>query len=384
MEKINKKILYISNARIPTEKAHGLQIVKTIEALINEGADVELLLPRRENRIGESTEDYYNLEVKLKVFYTKDIFFFLKNTPGNLYFTFQRFFFVISALFYGLRSKADSIYSREITVCFLLSLFGKNVIFEDHEPKESREWLYRFFLKRIRKKIIVPCNLVELYRKFGISPESYVVAPNGIDIKEFEKVEEDKTIWEDEFNISREHKVVLYVGYFFEWKGIYTLLDSAKWVNEKTKVVLIGGVKEYQEKAEEYVRQNGINNVFLRYFIPHKEVIKYIKSADILVLPNTAKEERSTKYTTPIKLFEYMASGASIIASDIPSFASYLRNNENALLFEPDNSKDLSDKINYLIENEKLSNKFIQNTKEQVKNFTWEKRAKKILEFVRN
>ena len=48
------KILYIANARIPTEKAHGIQIIKTCEAFVEFGHKVELVLPWRFNRIKEN------------------------------------------------------------------------------------------------------------------------------------------------------------------------------------------------------------------------------------------------------------------------------------------------------------------------------------------
>lgn len=379
-----KKIIYIANVRMPTERAHGVQIAKTVEAFVLQGADVQLLLPERKNSIKENIESYYGLKILLKISYIKNRFAFLESLNIKLYFIIQRLFFNIEAFIYGLKSKADFIYSRDITICFLLSLFGKKVVFEDHEPKLSKKWLYKIFLMEIKRKIVVAKNLAYFYDQLGVSKTSYIIAPNGVDIEEFNKIKPDKTIWNKEFNINSDSKVVLYVGHFYTWKGVYTLVDSANLLKDNTNVVLIGGTDENQEDLKEYIENKKIKNVFIKDFLPHREIIKYIKSANVLVLPNTAKEERSAKYTTPIKLFEYIASNVPIIASRIDSFSEYLKDKSNSLLFEPDNAKELASKINYLLSNTELANKFVRKAYEEVKEYTWKKRVEKILDFIKN
>ena len=56
------KILYIANARIPTEKAHGFQICKMCEQLSLQGAEVELIVPKRKNKITQDVFQYYDLK----------------------------------------------------------------------------------------------------------------------------------------------------------------------------------------------------------------------------------------------------------------------------------------------------------------------------------
>ena len=45
------KITYLANIRIPTEKAHGIQIMKMCQAFANQGVRVELVVPKRKNQI---------------------------------------------------------------------------------------------------------------------------------------------------------------------------------------------------------------------------------------------------------------------------------------------------------------------------------------------
>ena len=102
----------------------------------------------------------------------------------------------------------------------------------------------------------------------------------------------------------------------------------------------------------------------------------------MLVLPNTADEERSQKYTTPIKLFEYMASGVPIIASRVPSFDTYLKHNNNAYLFEPDNPENLAKQVNDLLKDRYIMKKISKQAKRDVAQYDWRRRAETIVRFI--
>src|SRR3990167_6678794 len=84
------RILYIANSRLPTEKAHGLQIVKTVEAFIEEEAYVKLIIPRRNNPIQSTISDYYNIVRIPDIVYVKNYFGFLERYFHHPYFIVQR------------------------------------------------------------------------------------------------------------------------------------------------------------------------------------------------------------------------------------------------------------------------------------------------------
>ena len=62
-----KKLVYIANARIPTEKAHGLQVMKMCEAFADTGLEVELIVPRRVNVIQKNPFDFYGVKRAFKI-----------------------------------------------------------------------------------------------------------------------------------------------------------------------------------------------------------------------------------------------------------------------------------------------------------------------------
>lgn len=372
------KIVYIANVRLPTERAHGVQIVKTCEALAREGAEVTLFVPYTFNHLEDDLFTYYDIDY---IFTLVVVPSFDWRKLGRFGYILHTLYFTVAAIIYALAHRRQLIYSRSRSISFLVSLLCLDVVYEDHEPPRSKLQLYAFFLKRIPKKVIVAYNLGQLYDRLGI--RSYIVAPNGVDVAQFDRVKRYSGLWKRECGIAAQTPIVLYVGHFYPWKGVYTLVDGAKKL-APAAVVLFGATVETREKIKHYCAQNDITNVFILDFLPHREVIPYIKSADVLVLPNTASEERSARYTTPIKLFEYMASNVAIAASNIPSFTPYVRDGENAELFTADDKESLVIAIKHLLADDALRLRLAQCAHKDVQAFTWRERARKIIDFVRS
>lgn len=373
------KLIYVANARIPTEKAHGLQTMKTCEAFARQGAVVELVLPKRHNPITEDPFTYYNIERNFKI--TKLPSFDLVRF-GRIGFWIQRLTFLLAILPKLASREADVIYSRDILASFLAVLLGeKRVAYEDHEPISST-W-YAFLLHRIPYKVVVAANLLALYESPGVPTDRVLVAPNGVDLAEFDKVVPDPGLWNRLYDIPRETRIVLYVGHFYRWKGIYTLLDAAPHLGDGIAVVCIGGTAEDRAAVERYCADRALNNVRIVPFLKHNDVIRHMKSAHVLVLPNTGEEERSLRYTTPLKLFEYMVSGVPIVASRIPSLEPYLVDGENAILIDPDNPEQLAAGIKKIFDEPEAACRRADVTHRDVKKYSWQERARSILSFMR-
>jgi len=109
----------------------------------------------------------------------------------------------------------------------------------------------------------------------------------------------------------------------------------------------------------------------------------YLKSADVLILPNSGKKDVSRYWTSPMKMFEYMASQRPIVASDLSSIGEVLSEN-NSILVEPDNPQALAEGIKKVLDDKELSQRISQQAYIDVKKYTWDKRAQKILDFVKN
>ncbi len=372
------KIFYIANARIPTEKAHGIQIIKMCEVFAGvEGITVELIIPRRFNYVKKNPFEYYGVEKNFKI---KKLFCFdliaIDKFIGHLGLWIESLTFFIPALLCIFFKKADVIFIRD-KMLLPFVLFKKNVIFEAHTfPKKY--FLYSLFLKRVKKIIVITEKLKELFVQQGISENKILVAPDGVDIKDFD-IECSQLEARRKLDLPQDKKIILYTGHLYEWKGADVLFKVAQNFQNNVLLVFVGGTKEdivkFRQKAKD------IKNVVIKGHKSHKEIPYWLKAADVLVLPNSGKQEISKHWTSPLKLFEYMASKRPIIASDLPSIREIL-NKDNSVLFEADNSEKLAEGIKKALQDAELADKISKQAFSDVQNYTWQKRAGKILKFV--
>lgn len=370
------KIVYIAGARIPTEKAHGLQIVKMCQSFASLGHQVELVLPYRKNKIKTDVFSYYNIKdnFQVKTLPACDLIF-LDKYLGNLPFWLSEITFAFSLCFYLLFKKADVLYSRDIFVLPSL-FFKKNVFFEMH-ALSGHFGLYSFWLKKVKGIVAITQQLKNALITKGIKQEKVLVACDGVDLKQF-SLPLSKGQAREELQLPLDKKIVLYTGHLYDWKGADILLESSKLLKEAL-FIFVGGtdkdIASFKEKA------NGLSNILIVGRKPHSQIPLWLSAADVLVLPNTAKKEISLLWTSPLKMFEYMASNRPIVAADLPSLREIL-NNKNSVLVAPDNPQEISRGIKKLLDDANLGNSLAKQALDDVQQYDWSKRAERITNFM--
>ena len=385
------RIFYIANARIPTEKAHGIQIAQMLKAfanfqfpisnfqtnskfkISNSKIEVELIIPRRFNKIKEDIFDYYGIEKVFKVTKLPCLDLIPLGIP-KIGFWIQAVSFGFAAAVYLLiKSKPeDIIYSRDEFSLWFFSFLRRNLFWEAHTFPGSPQ-KYQRILKKINGLVAISHGLKKSFQTVGMAEEKILVAPDAVDLARF-AISESLQECRKKLGLPQDKKIVLYTGHLYGWKGVDTLIQASKLFNEDTLVYLVGGT---EEDVASYKLVTFVGHK------PHKEIPFWLKAADVLVLPNSAKEKISAVYTSPLKLFEYMAAGKPIVASDLPALREIL--NENAaVLVEPDNPEALAKGIEKVLKDGVLAGKIAQNAAEEAKNYTWEKRAQNILTFLSN
>jgi len=111
-----------------------------------------------------------------------------------------------------------------------------------------------------------------------------------------------------------------------------------------------------------------------------KIIPRYLCAADMLLLPNAPLSLESIRYTSPIKMFEYMASGVPIIASDLPSVREVLTE-RNAVLVDAGSASALADGIKRVVDDSVLAVRVSQEALQDAKDCTWKFRAQTIFTF---
>ena len=370
------KLLYITNTRIPMEKAHGILVMQMCEALALSNVEVELIVPKRFNKIKKDPFEYYGVKRIFKIKWLPCLDLIpLDKYIGLLGLWIESISFLFFVFLYTSFKKADVIYTTD-RYLLSLDLFKKNSFFEAHAIFQNY-FLYSMFLKRARGIIVTSQRIKEFFIKNGISSEKILVAPNGVDIKEFD-VQCSKLEARRKLNLPQDKKIVLYTGHLYEWKGAQTLAEASQYLPENAEVYFVGGTKE---DIERFKIQNSRFEIQIIGHRPRQEIPFWLKAADILVLPDLAVKDILKYGASPMKMFEYMASKKPIIASDLPTIREIL-NEKNAILIKPDNPKELAKGIKEILENPELSAKISNQAFQDVQQHTWQNRAKKIIEFI--
>lgn len=374
------KILYIANERIPTDRANGLQIMKTCEALIKNGVELELVIPRRRTEaMAEDPFDYYRVDrvFKLKKLSCLDLIPYLSFLGPTPYWLIS-VTFSLSAAFYSLIHKHDFLYFRHDPILFWFFIFWKrNLIGEFHFLAGKK---FQRFFKHLRLIVTINQSAGEIYRTIAGLSKNIVWAPDGVSIENFDipaTKEEARKI----LGLIVNSRYVVYTGHFYKWKGIDVLIKAAALLPKDVIVLLVGG---YTPEDSPLLKEKLPGNLKLIGQKKYSEIPLYLKAADCLVITGTKADERSFRFTSPLKLFEYMASGRVIVASDTESIREVLEHKKNGWLVNPDDEKALAEEILFVMNNPKIASELAKQARVDVENFTWERRAQKIVEAIKN
>ena len=260
---------------------------------------------------------------------------------------------------------------------FFLRFTGLPVFLEMHGVKKDSIFL-RSFLRSACGIIGINQRIKNyLTETYGVTDGRILVEPNGIDLDYFtlslSPIEARKKLHIEEYA-----RIILYAGKFYDWKGIEVLIPAARMLEKDIRILLVGGSKEELENILGGVELP--SNIICVGHRPYKEIPLWLAAADALLLLGTKKNDYSYTQTSPMKLFEYMASRRPILASDTPAIREIVSDDET-YMYEPDNGMDLGNKINGILE-DKNANSRIARAYEKVKHYTWEKRSLRIIEFI--
>jgi glycosyltransferase involved in cell wall biosynthesis len=200
---------------------------------------------------------------------------------------------------------------------------------------------------------------------YHVKNEKISIITNGTEINNFYKIKSNS-------------KQVVFSGAMYNHRGIDILLESVSDVIKKipkAKFMLLGDGPEMPRLKELVNNLKLTENVILKGWMDKKEIPKYLSESKIGIGPLRLTEV--TKHALPIKVLEYMASSLPIIAIEETLPKDVLKNGENGFFIK--DSKELSQKIIELLQNDELCSKMGEKSKEMVKKFDWENVAKSII-----
>lgn len=280
-------------------------------------------------------------------------------------------------------STIRTLYSREYGLLFMLMLYNKiffrlplHFVFEAHDIPES--FRFRYIMRRVARVFCITDGLrQDLRRHFPHTAFSHL--PDGVDVNLFERPVDPVAV-RRKFQLPTRHPLVTYVGSVgvHRWKGVDVLLDAAVRLPETT-FCIAGQVQGFHSAQ---AQESGTSNVVYAGQLNQQDASELMRASDVLVIPNKSGFSISEKYTSPLKLFEYMASGTPIVASDLPSIREVI-DESMATLVAPNDPMALSAGIAATLKDSDAAGKRALKARQHVERYTWKNRARTILTTLR-
>ena len=375
------RLAYVANIRLPTEKAHGIQIMKTCEALSRQGIKVELIVPRRLNRIKHESFEFYGVEKNFKITKLWCLDLISLNIFGAVGFWLESWTFYRAVKKY-LRKQNEAIYyTRDLPIAYWLSQDVSPLYYEIHTLPERITLKYREAWQQAKGLVVISDGLKNELLKQGVSENKILVARDAVDVEQFMKLE-SKDAYRKVFNLPKDKKIVIYTGHLYEWKGAGILAEATRLLSRTSgiEIYIVGGTPNDIDTFKN--KYGNIEHLHIIGWQDHKSIPFWLKAADILVIPTSAKEKIGADYTSPMKLFEYMMAERPIVASDIPSSREIL-SDSTAFFFKPDDPVSLAATLKKVMANYTKAEAMAEKACEEVaEKYSWEKRANFIKHFI--
>jgi len=220
----------------------------------------------------------------------------------------------------------------------------------------------------------------------GVEENKILVNPNGVE-PDIYSPEIDGTEVRRKYDFGS--KIVIgFIGTFGKWHGAELLVEAyGRLLKASPKyfqatVLLMVGDGVTMPKVKEVIEKYQIsNNCVLTGLVSQPEGPKYLAACDILVSPHVPNSDGTPFFGSPTKLFEYMAMGKGIVASDLEQIGEILRHGETAYMVKPGDVDALHAGMKILISDAVLRTRLGENARaEAVAKYTWREHTRKIVE----
>jgi glycosyltransferase involved in cell wall biosynthesis len=368
------KIAVIAPSTIPAQTANSIQVMKMAQALSALGHKVRLFAPGGDPQVGwKQIAKHYGLREKFKIRWVAARSFL------------RRYDYALGAVREAGAWGADIVYTRVPQAAALAARRRMRTIFELHDMPSGTmgPWLTRAFIRaKNAKRLVVNTSNLEKEVKAMYNPPSdsqfLLLAPNGVDLERYAKLPA---------SVKARSKLGLrqgftagYSGNLYRGRGSQLILDMARLLPH-VNFLLVGGREHDVERIRADARH--LSNVHLVGFVGNEELPLYQAAADVLLLPYGQKVEASSggdiaAFTNPLKMFEYLASGRAILASNLPILREVL-NQDNAIILPGQNVEEWVAALERLYRSPKQREALAKAARETAARFSWEKRAENLM-----
>lgn len=246
-------------------------------------------------------------------------------------------------------------------------LYEAHEIFAEGAPTTKRELIRQIekaVLSRAKKSITITAELARMLRQNYALERDLEVLPSATTLPE--------TLPPKKWEQAGRH--IIYAGSLYEWKGTQDLVAAASSLPD-CRITLLGGEPHRIRELQQMVSSQGAEVIFTGH-MSHSEVTRHLAEACIAILPN--REGSVSAFTSPLKLFEYMAAGCAIVATNLPVFKEVLQE-QDAIWATPGAPESLATAISTLAQDTDLAQRLGENARRLALSYSWDARAHRLI-----
>jgi len=369
------KIACISPSRVPSRTANSIQAMKACHGLAQNGHEVSLFLPGEEQVAWDSMAGPYGLETEFRITWLKSRKIL------------RRYEFSFDAVRRAKNWGAEVIYTWLPQAGLFGLENGLPTILEVHDRVTGflGPWVFTRFCHhpgRKRLAVITRALLKVLESENGIhlSTDEVVISPNGV---EWERFANQPCPKDARASLGyKEKQTAAFSGHFYPGRGTNLLFSLAQSMPE-IQFLWIGGRQEDIDGWKIRLKAEKVENVVLTGFVENSRLPLHLAAAEVLMIPFERRIEgssggNSVDICSPMKLFEYMATGRAILTSDLPVIREVL-NESNARFAPPEDLPAWKNSLSLLFEEPGRRDKLAQKARRDAQNYSWRERERKAL-----
>lgn len=237
--------------------------------------------------------------------------------------------------------------------------------------QEYMSCLEKMAIRRAARVIAVSQPMKEFMTKRWKVPERKVaVIPNGYfeaKVKNF-------------YGMKETEQMVSFVGYLIKWARPDKVIAAAKALRDDGMTFYIVGDGPYRSELELMVQRHNLSNVIFTGFVPVDKAYEILAKSQVVLFPFA--KSLLTDVSCPVKLLDYMGLGKAMVIDNVSEVALMLKENDAALVCDPDNDSEFIDNIRLLCNDEALRVRIASKARQLAVNFSWEKQGEKLARLV--
>lgn len=372
------RVVYFSNSHLPSTQANSIHVMNMASALGAIGHEVELYAHRgtpqppedSDRTLRETITAHYGVENCFDIRFYRQPPIFGRSTVG-----------AVDAIIRQHLAKADLVIGRDAKSCALAALTGLPVLFETHQPIAHYPSVDRVLLRlaiarrAFRGVVTISQPLLDILRdETGVDRQYVLVAHDA--------AADPPTL--PETREKKERSVIGYTGHLYAGRGIEVIVELANRMPQADFLIMGGSEGDV---AEWQSRTDSLANIRFTGFLAPSSAALLRLQCDVLLAPYQANTSipggaQTARWMSPLKIFEYMASGVPFVCSDLPVLHEILEDQRNCLFVNPTDVDAWEHAITSLLSDTAAAATIARVASEDFrKHYTWRARAKRLVEF---